>query len=198
MRLSRILAELQITAAPESAIRHALAQVSEETTSLLERATRAAEETTSRARAEADQHLERAARETKEQQTAAAEEARQMRAAADDEANRLREAAAKEAHTIREAAQREANDVRQAAEKRVRELEADAQSIAGERLRQIEGLRELTRGLDAYLDSAEQRFADLQPAPLSQSEPPQWKGEKELVPDSPPEVYARKSRELRK
>jgi hypothetical protein len=175
MRLSRILAELQITAAPESAIRHALAQVSEETTSLLESATRTAEEMTSRSRAEADQHLERAAREAKEQQTVAAEEARQVRAAADDEANRLREAAAKEAHTIREAAQREANEVRQAAEKRVRELEADAQSIAGERLRQIEGLRELTRGLDAYLDSAEQRFADLQPAPPSQKQPPQGK-----------------------
>jgi len=62
---------------------------------------------------------------------------------------------------------------RGAYEARVRELEADAQAIAGERVRLIEGLRDLTRGLDAYLDAAEQRYADVRPAPLSQQEPPQ-------------------------
>jgi cell division septum initiation protein DivIVA len=163
-RVNRILAELQITAAPESAIRHALAQVSEETTSLLQSAQQTAEEITSRSRSEADERLERAAQQAQEQRDAAA-----------DEAKHVREAAAQEALEVRETAQREADEIREAAEARVRELEADAQAIAGERVRLIEGLRELTRGLDAYLDAAEQRYADVQPAPPSPQDPPEEK-----------------------
>ena len=161
-RVNRILAELQITAAPESAIRHALAQVSEETASLLRNAKQTADDITSRAQAEADHRLERAAAQAQEQNDATEEEARQ-----------LREAAAREASEVREGAQRAANELREAAEARVRELEADARTIAGERVRQIEGLRELTRGLDAYLDEVEQRYADVQPEPAGPQEPPQ-------------------------
>jgi ElaB/YqjD/DUF883 family membrane-anchored ribosome-binding protein len=165
MRVNRILAELQITAAPESAIRHALAQVSEETKSLLESAQRTAEEISSRARSEADERLERAAKQAEEQQDAAEQEARRLLDAAADEAKQVRETAAQEATEVRESAQREAREAREAAEVRVRELAADAEAIAGERARLIEGLRELTRGLDAYLDAAERRYADVQPAP---------------------------------
>lgn len=153
-RVNRILAELQITAAPESAIRHALVQVSEETASLLQNAKQTAEDIISRAQAEADHRLERAARQAQEQHDAAEQEARQ-----------LRDAAAGEASEVREAAQRASNELREVAEARVRELEADARAIAGERVRQIEGLRELTRGLDAYLDEVERRYADVQPDP---------------------------------
>jgi DivIVA domain-containing protein len=160
-RVNRILAELQITASPESAIRHALAQVSEETRSLIEGAQRTAEEITARAKSDADERLERAAQQAQEQKDAAAQEASQ-----------LREAASEEAKQVREAAAREAAEVREAAEARVRELEADARSIAGERVRLIEGLREMTRGLDVYLDAAEQRHADVAPSSASEEEPP--------------------------
>src|SRR3954469_691908 len=43
-RVNRVIAELQITAAPESAIRHALEQVTDETKGLLERAHETADE----------------------------------------------------------------------------------------------------------------------------------------------------------
>ena len=159
-RVNRILAELQITAAPESAIRHALAQVSEETRSLIEGAQRTAEEITGRAKSQADELVARASQEAEEQQNATEREARQV---LDDASN--------EAEQVRETAQREANEKREAAETRVRELEADAQAIAAERRRLIEGLRELTRGLDTYLDAAEQRFANVEPASPSPEEP---------------------------
>jgi DivIVA domain-containing protein len=162
IRVNRLLAELQITAAPESAIRHALAQVSEETASLLQNAKQSAEDITSRAQAEANDRLERAAQRAEEQHDAAEVEARQLRDAAAEEAKRVRETAAREAFEVREAAQA-----------RVRELEADAKAIAGERVRLIEGLRDLTSGLDAYLDEVERRYADIQPDPPPPQEPPQ-------------------------
>jgi cell division septum initiation protein DivIVA len=163
-RVNRIIAELQITAAPESAIRHALAQVSEETKSLLESAHRTAEQITGRSQSEADERIQRAAQEAKELRDAAEQKARQLSDSAATEAQQLRETAAREAREIREAAQQEARKVREAAEARVRELEADAQAIATRRVRLIDGLRELTRGLDAYLDDAEARHPDVQGA----------------------------------
>jgi cell division septum initiation protein DivIVA len=170
-RVNRILAELQITAAPESAIRHALAQVSEETKSLIEGAQRTSEEITSRAKSDAEERVGRAAQRAKQQQDAAEQEADQVRGAAAEDAKQVRETAAREAREVRETAQREAREMRDAAEARVRELEADAQAIGGERVRLIEGLRELTRGLDAYLDAAEQRYPEVQPALRSPDEP---------------------------
>jgi DivIVA domain-containing protein len=158
-RVNRILAELQITAAPESAIRHALAQVSEETKSLIESAQRTAEEIASRARSEADELAARAERQAQEQ-----------RAASDEEVGQAREAASREARELRERAQRDAAEARDAAQARVRELEADAKAIAGERVRLLKGLRELTRGLDVYLDEAERRHADVEPAPPATEE----------------------------
>jgi DivIVA domain-containing protein len=59
-RVNQVLAELQITAAPESAIRHALKQVSEETQGILERAHETAEEITRRSRSQADDRVQQA------------------------------------------------------------------------------------------------------------------------------------------
>jgi DivIVA domain-containing protein len=59
-RVNQVLAELQITAAPESAIRHALKQVSEETQGILERAHETGEEITRGSRSQADDRLQQA------------------------------------------------------------------------------------------------------------------------------------------
>src|SRR5215217_8223632 len=70
-RVNQVIAELQITAAPESAIRHALEQVTDETKGLLERAHETADEITRRSRAHADDRLQRAEREAREIREAA-------------------------------------------------------------------------------------------------------------------------------
>jgi DivIVA domain-containing protein len=65
-RVNRIIAELQVSRSPQSAIRHALDQVSEETRGILERAHETAEDIAARSRTQAADRLERAEREARE------------------------------------------------------------------------------------------------------------------------------------
>jgi DivIVA domain-containing protein len=53
-RVNRVIAELEISSSPDSAIRAALEEVSDETRGLLERAHETADEITARSRARAD------------------------------------------------------------------------------------------------------------------------------------------------
>lgn len=64
--VNRIIAELQVGRSPQSAIRHALDQVSEETRGILERAHETADEITARSRAQADDRLQWAEREARD------------------------------------------------------------------------------------------------------------------------------------
>jgi DivIVA domain-containing protein len=83
-RVNRLIAELEISRSPESAVKHAVAQVSEETRSILERAHETAEDITTRSRAQADDRLQQAEREAGEVREAA--EARVHELDADAEA----------------------------------------------------------------------------------------------------------------
>jgi DivIVA domain-containing protein len=71
--VNRIIAELQVSRSPKSAIRHALDQVSDETKGILERAHETADEITARSRAQADDRLQWAEREAREAIAAATE-----------------------------------------------------------------------------------------------------------------------------
>jgi DivIVA domain-containing protein len=62
-RVNRLIAELEISRSPESAVKAAVAQVSEETRSILERAHETAEEINSRSRAQADDRVQGAEKE---------------------------------------------------------------------------------------------------------------------------------------
>ncbi len=70
-RVNRLIAELEISRSPESAVKHAVAQVSEETRGILERAHETAEQITTRSRAQADDRLQQAEREAAEVREAA-------------------------------------------------------------------------------------------------------------------------------
>src|SRR3954452_21826891 len=169
-RVNRVIAELQITAAPESALRHALEQVTDETKGLLERAHETADEITRRSRSQADDRVQRAEGEAQQLQDASEQEARQLRGDAAHEAREVREAAAREAREVREAAQHEAREVREAAEARVDELEADTQAILEERARFIGELRDLVGRLSEYAEGAAGRYpSPRQPPPAEAS-----------------------------
>lgn len=170
-RVNRVLAELQITAAPESAIQHALAQATHETEGILERAQETADEITRRSRSQADDRIQVATQEAQELHDASEQEARQLRDDAAREAREVREAAAKEAREVRDAAQREAREIRETAEARVRELEADARAIIEERTRMIGELRELVRRLGEFADGAAGRYPS-SPSAAPQADPP--------------------------
>src|SRR5436190_912962 len=64
-RVNRIIAELQVSRSPQSAIRHALDQVSEETRGILERAHETAEDITARSRGQAAERVDRADQEAR-------------------------------------------------------------------------------------------------------------------------------------
>jgi DivIVA domain-containing protein len=83
-RVNRLIAELEISRSPESAVKHAVAQVSEETRGILERAHQTAEEITARSRSKADDRIQEAEREAEEIREAA--EARVHELDADAEA----------------------------------------------------------------------------------------------------------------
>jgi DivIVA domain-containing protein len=80
VEVNRVIAELQVGRSPQSAIRHALDQVSEETKGILERAHETADEITARSRAQADDRLQWAEREAREAIAAATERVHDLEA----------------------------------------------------------------------------------------------------------------------
>src|SRR2546423_1374266 len=64
-RVNRIIAELQVSRSPQSAIMHALDEVSEETRGILERAHETADQIAARSRAKADDRIRDAEREAR-------------------------------------------------------------------------------------------------------------------------------------
>jgi hypothetical protein len=65
-RVSRVIAELEASRSPQSAIRYALEQVGEQTRSILQQANDSADAITSKSRAEADERVQRAEREAEQ------------------------------------------------------------------------------------------------------------------------------------
>jgi len=76
--VSRLVAELEATGSPEGAVRRALDQVGEETSSILQRAQETASEVTARSRAQADDRLREAEREAAEITADAEERVREL------------------------------------------------------------------------------------------------------------------------
>lgn len=155
--VNRLIAELEMTSSPESAVRRALEEVSEETRGLLERAHQTAEDIAARSRVKADDRVRQAE-----------DEAAALRGVAQDDADGTREAAQREADGTREAAQREADSIREAAQREARELRASAQhesaNVREMATREVTELRETTTGeltefRDATTREAEQTRA---------------------------------------
>lgn len=129
-RVNTLIAELQITAAPESAIKAGLEQVRAERRSVIATAEQQAEEIIRDSRAQADDRLQEAT-----------QEARSVLAGAEQEAEQLRDAAVEEAQGSQAAA-----------ETRIRRLEAQVQEMMEQRDRAVEELVELSRSLDELLE----------------------------------------------
>jgi DivIVA domain-containing protein len=146
-QVNRLIAELEISSSPEAAVRHALEEVSEETSGLLQRAYETAEEITARSRAKADDRLQEANR-----------EAEGLSAAAAREAGELRETASRDAMHARATAQGEAAEMVAAAETRVRELEREVETIWHERRRLLEDMRAVGQQQLEIAEAAAVRF----------------------------------------
>jgi DivIVA domain-containing protein len=130
--VNRVIAELEVSASPESAVRHALEEVTDETRGILERAHETAEEITARSRARADDRLQQGVREADQVRAQATREADETREAADREAKELRERAERDANELRETAEREVQQLRETAERLTQELRETTEREARE------------------------------------------------------------------
>ena len=146
--VNQAIAELEISSSPQSAIRHALEQVSEETSGLLQRAHETADEITARSRAHADDRLQRA----------------------QNEADEVREVAAREAAETRANLAEELDAMRAEAQARVDALSRNAEEIAAERRRLIDEVMEISERLGELAREEAQRFLDRDP-PTQKIEP---------------------------
>lgn len=152
-RVNRLIAELEMSASPEAAVRHALDEVSEETRDILQGAHRTADEITARSRAKADDRLQQAEREAQETVDAAQLEAKETREAAEQAATQTREAAQQEAHELREMTAREAQNLRETAQN-------EAADLRGTTTREMTEFRETSVREAQQLRAAAKRDAD--------------------------------------
>lgn len=165
-QMNRMVAELEISASPESAVRHALDEVSEETRGLLQRAHQTADEVVLRARARADERLEEVEQRARELREDAEREAAELRQDAEQEAAKTLAAARQEAHNLTESAAREAAELRETARREAAE-EREAAARDGARLhaaaqREADELRETARReAEQMVEVAESREREL-------------------------------------
>jgi len=182
-RVTRLITELEMSSSPESAVRHALDEVSEETRDILQRAHETADEITARSRAKADDRLQQAEREAKEMLEAAQQEAQETRDAARHDAHELREMTTDEAQNLREISQREADELRERTTQEMVELREtaarDARQLRATAQREADEMRgSARREADAMLESAETRTRD-----LTRSADSIWRERRRLIDD---------------
>jgi cell division septum initiation protein DivIVA len=165
-RVTRMITELEMSSSPESAVRHALDEVSEETRDILQRAHQTADEIAARSRAKADERLQQAAREAQETLDAARREAQEIREAARHEADQLRETTAGEAQTLKDTSQREAGELRETTARELGELRETAarethqqRAVAQREADEVRG--HARREADQMVESAETHTRDL-------------------------------------
>ncbi len=154
----QVIAELELSGSPEAAVRHALDEVSEETSGLLQRAYETAEEIQARSRSKADDRLQQAEREAEALREAVAGEAEQTRATAQRDAQDLRETATRETEELRAKTKREVEQLRAATETRVQELERNAEMVWRERRRLIDDMRAVAHEQIEIAEAAMARF----------------------------------------
>ena len=166
--VNRVIAELELSSSPESAVRHALDEVSEETSGLLQRAYETAEEIQARSRTKADDRIQQAEREAEGLREAAASEAHEAREAAAHDARELRETAQREADELRASVKQQSEQLRAATEARVEELERNAgEPCARERRRLIEDMRSVAQEQLEIAEAAMARFPQSSDQPRS-------------------------------
>jgi DivIVA domain-containing protein len=199
--VNQVIAELEIRSSPQAAVRHALEQVGEQTTGILQRSRETAEEIIASARQEAEEITARAKAEAAEIVVNASTEAERERAEAEEFvakaraeaeeilansraeaeetlANSRAEAEKALAQSRADAAQRlqrskdEVAALREEAEARMRELDADTESLRGGRQALLDDMRGMTARLEELTREAAARFPPREPAEPAEEEIP--------------------------
>jgi DivIVA domain-containing protein len=157
-RVNRLIAELDVSGAPEVAVRHALEQVGEQTRGLLQRAGETAEEITVRARQEAEESTARVKAEAVEIVAKANAEAEEILGRSKAEAETIAAQSREEAAERLQRSQDEVAAVEKAGEARMRELDADTETIRQQRRGLLDDLRGIAAQVAETASNADARF----------------------------------------
>jgi DivIVA domain-containing protein len=170
-RVNSVIAEIETRSSPRAAVRHALEQVGEQTSGILQRARETAEEITASARQEAEDTTARAKAEAAEmvvhastEVDRAASEAATVIARARTEAQEVLAEARAEAEKILARTREEAAAVREEAEARLRELHADIAATWKERRELLDDVRGIATRLQEEASRAAARVPPQAPA----------------------------------
>jgi DivIVA domain-containing protein len=167
-RVNHVIAELEMRSSPRAAVRHALEEVGEQTSGILQRARETAEEITSSARHQAEETTARARAEAAEIVVNASTEGDRAKAESDHliakatvEGEQILAESKAEAERILARAREEAAAVREEGEARLRELHADIATTWKERRELLDDVR----GIASKLEAAASRAAARMPPP---------------------------------
>jgi DivIVA domain-containing protein len=173
--VNRVIAELEIGSSPRAAVRHALEQVGDQTSGILQRAREAAEEITISARQEADDLIARAKAEAaeivvnastaadRERADASAHlataraEADEILAEAKAEAEKALAQARADASQRLKRSQEELAAVKEEAEARMRELQADTEGVREARRDLLDDIGNIAARLEELTSAAADR-----------------------------------------
>jgi cell division septum initiation protein DivIVA len=153
-RANRVIAELEVSRSPQSAVKHALDRVGEQTSGVLQRAREVAEEITSTALAEAEETTTKARTEADELLEDARMNAHQLRGEAKQEADQIVAQAHEQATERLRRLQDELAAAQAQAERRLAELQAQTDAAADARRRLLEDLRRTAHELERVAGGA--------------------------------------------
>jgi DivIVA domain-containing protein len=149
-RVNRVIAELEISRSPQSAVKHALDRVGEQTSGVLQRAREVAEELTGTALAEAEHATRRAKVEAEEMLENAQMQAHQLRGQSKEEADEIIARASDEAAARLKRAEDQIKKSQADAEGRLRALRADIEAAADGRRVLLDELRRSATELEEF------------------------------------------------
>jgi DivIVA domain-containing protein len=199
-RVNHLIAELQMSRSPRTAVRHALDRATEEVSGILQRAQETAEEITSSARREAEEGATRTGARAAKILVDASDTADRMRAEADAVLAKARAEAEKTLATAKaeaekalataraeaeeiltrsrteggERLQRSAKEIavlRELAETRMRDLQADTETVWEERRELLDHMRGMAARLAEMASEAAARFPPRKPGGLEEEMP---------------------------
>jgi DivIVA domain-containing protein len=171
-RVREVVAQLEASRSPESAVKDALEKVGEQTKSVLESAGHTAEQITVAARQEADETEARAKSEAEETVGQAQAEAGEIVARSKAEAKATVERAQKEASEHLRRTQEEVAALQEEAEARLHELGADTDSIRRDRSELLGEIHQFAARVEEVARAADARFPEREAAPAeSEGEP---------------------------
>ncbi len=157
-RVNRVIAELEISRSPQSAVKHALDRVGEQTSGVLQRAREVAEELTATALTEAEHATRRAKVEAEETLENARMQAHELRGQAKVDADEIAARAHAEATERLKQADDRIGKLQDDAQRRLRALQAEIDGATEARRKLLDDLRQTATELERFASEMSSRL----------------------------------------